>query len=444
MSILRNAAAVVVACSFLSMPDATSANAGAAAGPQEAAYSDPQAYCRAVRTVDQPGGSYRGPETPPWIESSVASRHSYSVAWRCVDGAVLACATEHSLSCMKAPWRDPEFWNRVLQSPEVRAECRATPSTDTVGGTHGQVGCVGGRPSLNRNNRSLDPQGFYRDEWSAVSPPYSAPASAAAMAPDARPLTTPGRGNGNDPAVELGNSLARLAGSALNSLFGPRATRPNPEAATPASPSAISGETASSEGFGFPLGERNAVSPLTVVPTIRQGDDSFYAAQGVGSINSGMCNALDRQARYHLAEDWNRDDEQEEGQAVYAAADGRVVHSADAGPGWLGVIIVQTLLPGSSRPGDYVTVLYGHLQGRLVQLGDEVHRGQRIASIGDYGSGGADHLHLEIRSSAVRLGLGERWCGYTRYADPFSRGWVTPSEFIRANTGAQTAIPPSS
>jgi murein DD-endopeptidase MepM/ murein hydrolase activator NlpD len=88
------------------------------------------------------------------------------------------------------------------------------------------------------------------------------------------------------------------------------------------------------------------------------------------------------------------------GKPVYAAADGVVVSSRPSnGYGWL-----ITIYHGQYQGKPFFTQ-YAHSYPSQVkvELGQEVHRGEQITSIGDNGLGSGAHLHFE-----VRIGHGER------------------------------------
>jgi len=69
------------------------------------------------------------------------------------------------------------------------------------------------------------------------------------------------------------------------------------------------------------------------------------------------------------------------GDPTYAVADGRVLLARGGGPGWGNVIIVlHAFLENGVR--QYVQSYYGHCDTILVSAGDDVHRGQQIATIG--------------------------------------------------------------
>ena len=76
------------------------------------------------------------------------------------------------------------------------------------------------------------------------------------------------------------------------------------------------------------------------------------------------------------------------GSPVLAASDGRVIYA-----GWFGgygkIVVIDH--------GQGISTLYGHLSQWLVPSGDEVHRGQVIARVGNTGYSTGPHLHFEIR-----------------------------------------------
>lgn len=76
------------------------------------------------------------------------------------------------------------------------------------------------------------------------------------------------------------------------------------------------------------------------------------------------------------------------GSPVLAASDGRVIYA-----GWFGgygkIVVIDH--------GQGISTLYGHLSKWLVPSGDEVHRGQVIARVGNTGFSTGPHIHFEIR-----------------------------------------------
>ena len=84
------------------------------------------------------------------------------------------------------------------------------------------------------------------------------------------------------------------------------------------------------------------------------------------------------------------DFEAETGDAVYAAADGRVTYSGNQ-KGYGKVIIIDH--------GRDISSVYAHLSDTAVRKGDDVQVGQRIGNVGVSGNATGSHLHFELRKS---------------------------------------------
>jgi murein DD-endopeptidase MepM/ murein hydrolase activator NlpD len=77
------------------------------------------------------------------------------------------------------------------------------------------------------------------------------------------------------------------------------------------------------------------------------------------------------------------------GTPIFAAAAGKVVYSDDKQRGYGNLVILR-------HAGGYVTV-YAHNRRNLVDVGDQVRQGSRIAEVGSTGRSTGPHLHFEIR-----------------------------------------------
>jgi hypothetical protein len=132
---------------------------------------------------------------------------------------------------------------------------------------------------------------------------------------------------------------------------------------------------------------------------------------------------------HHLGDDLNGigGENSDLGDPIYAVANGRVLLARDGGPGWGNVIIVLHAIEenGTRR---YVQSCYGHCQEILAHAGDDVHRGQKIATVGTAGGQYFAHLHFEMREFMTPfIGPGYR---------ENTAGWLNPSEFIAKHRGA--------
>lgn len=154
--------------------------------------------------------------------------------------------------------------------------------------------------------------------------------------------------------------------------------------------------------FDFPLGSENGAMSYNAQPFTENrhlGDD----LNGIGGENSDL------------------------GDPIFAVADGRVLLTRDGGPGWGNVIIVlHAYVDNGERK--FVQSYYGHVQEMLVRAGDDVRRGQQIATVGTANGRYLAHLHFEMREFTTPfIGPG--------YRDDTS-GWIDPTAFIQAHRGA--------
>lgn len=81
----------------------------------------------------------------------------------------------------------------------------------------------------------------------------------------------------------------------------------------------------------------------------------------------------------------------DEGDAIVAAAEGEVVYSDKLG-GYGNLIVLK-------HPNGFFTA-YAHNEKNLVDNGDHVKQGQRIAKLGRTGNATGDHLHFEVRDDS--------------------------------------------
>lgn len=82
------------------------------------------------------------------------------------------------------------------------------------------------------------------------------------------------------------------------------------------------------------------------------------------------------------------------GTPVYAVQDGIVIHSGNKG-GYGRCIIIDHFYPDVPQIPRLQT-LYGHNSTLLVNVGDNVRRGQVIAYVGSTGRSNGPHLHFEV------------------------------------------------
>ena len=150
----------------------------------------------------------------------------------------------------------------------------------------------------------------------------------------------------------------------------------------------------------------------------------------LGSENGAMAyNAQRFTENHHLGDDLNGigGEDSDLGDPIYAVADGRVILARGGGSGWGNVIIVlHAYVEKGVRK--YLQSYYAHVETMLVQAGDEVQRGQQIATMGTANGRYFAHLHFEMREFTTPfIGLGYR---------EDTRGWLDPTAFIEAHRGA--------
>ena len=160
------------------------------------------------------------------------------------------------------------------------------------------------------------------------------------------------------------------------------------------------------DGFDFPIGKPDG--------------RGYYKARGF-------------RPNGHLGEDWDglgggntdlRD-------PVYSIGDGVVVFARDVHLGWGNVVIVRHVFREAGTLKN-IDALYGHLHNIFVRVGQNVRRGQQLATIGTAHGVYNAHLHFEIRKNIA--------IGMNRAAFPrnFSN-YYDPSKFVLSHRHLQTA-----
>jgi hypothetical protein len=150
----------------------------------------------------------------------------------------------------------------------------------------------------------------------------------------------------------------------------------------------------------------------------------------LGSENGAMAyNAQRFTENRHLGDDLNGigGENSDLGDPIYAVADGRVLLAREAGPGWGNVVIVlHAYLENGERK--YIQSYYAHVESMLVHPGEDVRRGQQVATVGTANGRYLAHLHLEMREFITPfIGPGYR---------EDTRGWLNPTAFIEQHRGA--------
>ena len=142
---------------------------------QTPSFTDPQAYCRAVGTIDEPDQRFTGTSLPAWMTAPFVNpqypRALYGISWRCMTGSVLVCQNAQSPSCLKAN-TDQTPSAAMREFCGSNANSQAIPRVVT--GTERMLAynwvCRGIEPAIAKATR-LDARGFVAADWKVVSAP---------------------------------------------------------------------------------------------------------------------------------------------------------------------------------------------------------------------------------------------------------------------------------
>jgi len=134
-------------------------------------------------------------------------------------------------------------------------------------------------------------------------------------------------------------------------------------------------------------------------------------------------NAQKFQENNHLGDDWNGvgGGNTDLGDPIYAIANGYVSFAKDVKGGWGNIIRIIHHNPDATK----VESLYAHCQKILVNKGDYVTKGTKIATIGTADGAYLAHLHFEIRDQ-INLPIGP---GYSSDI----KGYLNPTKYINNN-----------
>jgi murein DD-endopeptidase MepM/ murein hydrolase activator NlpD len=158
-------------------------------------------------------------------------------------------------------------------------------------------------------------------------------------------------------------------------------------------------------GFDFPVGKPDA--------------QGYYKARGFRTHG-------------HLGEDWDgvRGGDTDLGDPIFCIGGGVVVFARDCHMGWGNVVIVRhTYREGGTIKN--IDSLYAHLDRILVQRGQGVSRGEKIATMGTAHGLYDAHLHLEIRKN-IEIGMSR-----ASFARDYSN-YYDPTQFILSHRHLQT------
>lgn len=146
------------------------------------------------------------------------------------------------------------------------------------------------------------------------------------------------------------------------------------------------------DGFDMPIGEKDEKS--NYLGTNGKTYQGWYVATHTAEEYS---------LGIHTGEDWNGNGggNTDQGQPVYSIGRGIVIAAQDYGIPWGNVVLVQHVFLNNHLI-DTVYSQYAHLQDLHVNSGDTITKRQLLGTIGTGGGAYPAHLHLEVRTAAMR------------------------------------------
>lgn len=144
-------------------------------------YTDPFAYCAAVKDVDAPDARWTGHKLPEAITQGEVSLGLVSAdappdilgnaVWRCMGGKVYLCSFGANLPC------DEKAGTSKKPTPGMNDFCKTTPASDMIPAYitgHATVydwSCKDGAPVPGKQLVKPDARGFLSNIWHELPPP---------------------------------------------------------------------------------------------------------------------------------------------------------------------------------------------------------------------------------------------------------------------------------
>jgi len=134
------------------------------AAPVTGTFSDPFAYCDAVKTIDYVDSRYVGPRFTASIADALRVPMESApdrVSWRCVEGVIYACASFDWPVCAMTP-----------TAQEMLDYCKRNPGVTRLLAPNGTWACDGTKPRIpDGASWPVDARGFFPNAWIPVLPP---------------------------------------------------------------------------------------------------------------------------------------------------------------------------------------------------------------------------------------------------------------------------------
>jgi hypothetical protein len=134
-------------------------------------YSDPLPYCKAVGTIDKPDARYAGPKLPAWMAKKLNMQPDQGnlMAWRCADGAVLACQYGANIPCDAKPGTSHKPTQPIIDYCQQNPGSDFVPMVVTGHDTNLSWACHGSTPAV-IHSAQIDAHGYVAKYWREVSP----------------------------------------------------------------------------------------------------------------------------------------------------------------------------------------------------------------------------------------------------------------------------------
>ncbi len=147
----------------------------------EATFSDPFAYCKAVGTIDSPDSRYVGQQVSKVIAKGLKKAFgapgdapleafTKGTYWRCMDGKVYACNVGANLPCEEKADTSREPNQGMLEWCESNSDSEFIPAYASGRATVYEWRCKGKEPEIVKEISKPDVAGYISNIWYEITP----------------------------------------------------------------------------------------------------------------------------------------------------------------------------------------------------------------------------------------------------------------------------------
>jgi hypothetical protein len=147
----------------------------------QATFTNPFAYCAALRTIDAPDSRYTGPKVPDVVAQGLKKAFGapadapldpflHHTFCRCMDGQVYACTVGANLPCQERADVSQRPTQGMTHFCQDKPHAEVIPAVVTGRATVYEWKCTNGAPEIMRQFAQPDARGFLSHIWYAVSP----------------------------------------------------------------------------------------------------------------------------------------------------------------------------------------------------------------------------------------------------------------------------------